>query len=68
MDPANKSTRAATIVAPGQGRVYPMGKMRAVFKADLGETDTQYSISSGGSNRTQRVRARIRIPRITSTM
>lgn len=45
MDPAKKSARAAAIVAPGQGRVYPMGKMRAVFKADLGETDTQYSIS-----------------------
>lgn len=45
MDPAKKSARSAAIVAPGQGRVYPMGKMHAVFKADLAETDTQYSIS-----------------------
>ncbi|WP_217705448.1 cupin domain-containing protein [Peristeroidobacter soli] len=45
MDHANKPPRSAAIVPPGQGRVYPMGKMRAVFKADLGETDTRYSIS-----------------------
>jgi quercetin dioxygenase-like cupin family protein len=45
MDTAKKPLRTAAIVAPGQGRVYPMGKMRAVFKADLGETDEQYSIS-----------------------
>jgi len=45
MDPASKSARTAAIVAPGQGRVYPMGKMRAVFKADLDETETKYSIS-----------------------
>jgi quercetin dioxygenase-like cupin family protein len=45
MDHANKPPRSAAIVAPGQGRAYPMGKMHAVFKADLGQTDTQYSIS-----------------------
>ena len=45
MDPANKPPRTAAIVAPGQGRAYPMGKMRAIFKADTDQTDTQYSIS-----------------------
>ena len=45
MESAKKPARTAAIVAPGQGRVYPMGKMRAIFKADTDETDTQYSIS-----------------------
>ncbi|WP_206606451.1 cupin domain-containing protein [Steroidobacter cummioxidans] len=45
MDPAKKLPRTATIVAPGQGRVYPMGRMRAIFKADGDETETKYSIS-----------------------
>lgn len=37
--------REARIVPPGGGRVYPMGRLTAVFKADLGETDEAYSIS-----------------------
>ncbi|GFE82806.1 hypothetical protein GCM10011487_48060 [Steroidobacter agaridevorans] len=45
MNPANKPSRTAAIVAPGQGRAYPMGKMRAIFKADTDETETKYSIS-----------------------
>jgi len=38
-------TRQPKIVRPGQGRVYAMGRMRAVFKADLAETANQYSLS-----------------------
>ena len=45
MDSAQKKPRAAVILAPGQGRRYSMGRMSAVFKADLEETETKYSIS-----------------------
>jgi len=38
-------TRTAKIVPPGAGRVYAMGRMRAVFKADLEETASHYSLS-----------------------
>ncbi len=37
--------RKAIIVPPEQGRVYAMGPMRAVFKADTDETANGYSIS-----------------------
>ena len=37
--------RKAKIVPPEQGRVYAMGRMRAVFKADTDETANGYSIS-----------------------
>lgn len=40
-----KPTRSPLIVPPGQGRAYPMGRMRAIFKADLEETDARYSVS-----------------------
>jgi mannose-6-phosphate isomerase-like protein (cupin superfamily) len=33
------------IIAPDQGRTYPMGRMRAVFKADRDETSGDYSVS-----------------------
>jgi mannose-6-phosphate isomerase-like protein (cupin superfamily) len=33
------------VVAPEQGRVYAMGRLRAVFKADLDETAGAYSVS-----------------------
>jgi len=33
------------LLRPGEGRAYPMGRIRAVFKADGDETNTQYSIS-----------------------
>lgn len=45
MDSGNKHRRPAVILAPGQGRSYSMGRMRAVFKADLDETETKYSVS-----------------------
>jgi quercetin dioxygenase-like cupin family protein len=40
-----ETTRKAMIVPPGDGRVYAMGRMRAVFKADCGETANGYSVS-----------------------
>ncbi len=38
-------TRAAVVLDPGQGRSYPMGRIRAVFKADGKETRGGYSIT-----------------------
>lgn len=38
-------TRAPVVLAPGEGRDYPMGRIRAVFKADGAETGDAYSIS-----------------------
>ena len=38
-------SRKPTIVGPDQGRVYGMGQMRAVFKADGGETAGASSVS-----------------------
>jgi len=35
----------ALILGPGEGRSYDMPDMRAVFKADGGETDDRYSVS-----------------------
>jgi len=32
-------------LAKGEGRIYEMGKLRAIFKADEGGTDSRYSIS-----------------------
>lgn len=37
--------RAPLVVAPGKGRAYEMGPLRAIFKADGAETNRQYSIS-----------------------
>lgn len=36
---------AAIILAPGEGRHYALGAMRAVFKADGAETGSRYSVS-----------------------
>ena len=33
------------VLGPGAGRPYPCGPMRAVFKADGGETGSRYSVS-----------------------
>ena len=46
MDIKDGSTaRSAIFLPPGEGRLYPMGRIRAVFKADGAETNKQYSIS-----------------------
>lgn len=37
--------RSPIFLAPGEGRRYPMGRIRAIFKADGSETDNGYSIS-----------------------
>lgn len=37
--------RVPVVLAPGEGRAYPMGRIGAVFKADAEETDSRYSIS-----------------------
>ncbi len=38
-------SRKPIIVEPGEGRVYPMGRMQAVFKADGEESRGAYSVS-----------------------
>ena len=46
MNPIDPVTsRSAIVHAPGGGRVYPMGRISAIFKADGTETDSRYSIS-----------------------
>ena len=40
-----QTNRGPIVVGPEDGRVYPMGRIRAVFKADLGETAERYSVS-----------------------
>ena len=45
MNSATPLVRKALILAPGQGRAYAMGRMRAVFIADTAETDSRYSVS-----------------------
>jgi mannose-6-phosphate isomerase-like protein (cupin superfamily) len=37
--------RRPSIIRPNEGREYPMGRMRAVFKADGDETGNAYSLS-----------------------
>lgn len=37
--------RKGIFLKPGQGRDYPMGGIRALFKADGSETENKYSIS-----------------------
>ena len=37
--------RAGIYLPPGEGRSYPMGRINAVFKADMDETQAAYSVS-----------------------
>lgn len=39
------AARPPIVLGPGEGRDYPMGRIRAVFKADGAETARAYSIS-----------------------
>lgn len=41
----NADARRPLVLAPGEGRAYPMAGIAAVFKADGGETGGAYSIS-----------------------
>lgn len=45
MSESSVTSRKAVILAPGQGRAYPMGRIFAVFKADEAETQSRYSVS-----------------------
>jgi hypothetical protein len=38
-------SRKPIVLAPDEGRAYPMGRIRAVFKADRAETANGYSVS-----------------------
>ena len=40
-----EAVRKAMVISPEQGRVYEMGRMRAIFKVDGEETRGQYSVS-----------------------
>ncbi len=42
---SSPSPRKAVLLAPGEGRAYPMGRISALFKADGSETADRYSIS-----------------------
>jgi mannose-6-phosphate isomerase-like protein (cupin superfamily) len=45
MNDSSVSHRRPVILAPGEGRAYPMGRICAVFKADEAETRSKYSVS-----------------------
>ena len=45
MTTENNTARKAIVLAPAEGRAYPMGRISAVFKADGEETQSQYSVS-----------------------
>jgi mannose-6-phosphate isomerase-like protein (cupin superfamily) len=45
MDRDETTPRHAVVLAPGEGRRYDMGRIRAVFKADGAEAAGRYSIS-----------------------
>jgi mannose-6-phosphate isomerase-like protein (cupin superfamily) len=44
-DATTSTSRRPLVLAPGEGRSYPMGRISAVFKADGDETASLYSIS-----------------------
>src|SRR5215470_15199015 len=45
MNSAATASRKPVVLAPGEGRAYPMGRISAVFKADEAESESRYSIS-----------------------
>ena len=42
---SKRSKLKPLVIEPDEGRTYPMGRMSAVFKADLDETDSTLSVS-----------------------
>ena len=44
-EPTSPKCRDGIVLADGEGRAYPMGRLAAVFKADGAESDGLYSIS-----------------------
>ena len=45
MKASKVAVRNPVVLAPGEGRAYPMGRISAVFKADEVETQSRYSVS-----------------------
>lgn len=45
MSKSTVTPRRPVVLAPGEGRAYPMGRISAVFKADEAETRSRYSVS-----------------------
>lgn len=45
MNNSESVSRKPIVLAPGEGRAYPMGRITAVFKADEAESESRYSIS-----------------------
>ena len=45
MSATEATARKPVVLAPGEGRAYPMGRISAVFKADGAESASRYSIS-----------------------
>ena len=45
MKASKVAVRNPVVLAPGEGRAYPMGRISAVFKADEAETQSRYSVS-----------------------
>jgi len=45
MTKTRRTTRKSIVLGPGEGRIYDMGGMRSLFKADGRETASKYSIS-----------------------
>lgn len=45
MSTSKPIARKPLVLAPGQGRAYPMGRISAIFKADEAETESRYSVS-----------------------
>lgn len=45
MSQSTRTPRKPIVLAPGQGRAYPMGRISAIFKADEEETQSRYSVS-----------------------
>lgn len=44
-DASTSTDRRPLVLAPGEGRSFPMGRISAVFKADGAETAGRYSVS-----------------------
>jgi hypothetical protein len=64
-DNGSSSGRRPVVLAPGEGREYPMGRISAVFKADGEETAQGYSISEWWLDPHTTGPARTRIRRTT---
>ncbi len=45
MSKSGADRRQPIVLAPGEGRAYPMGRISALVKADGPETESRYSVS-----------------------